>query len=134
VAKLEGQWWFDRELYGHLSMAEAPQAVPRDAWQYRLLLRLPDFLQETDLLQARASVIARKPLPHQEQVHWFPVAAHRAVQLLHLGPFDREPETLARIQQFLQDQGLSLGGPHREIYLSDPSEEEPRMEIAWSIR
>lgn len=30
--------------------------------------------------------------------------------------------------------GRELDGPPREIYLSDPSQEEPRMEIAWPIR
>jgi DNA-binding transcriptional MerR regulator len=30
--------------------------------------------------------------------------------------------------------GRELDGPPREIYLSDPSREEPRMEIAWPIR
>ena len=30
--------------------------------------------------------------------------------------------------------GRELDGPPREIYLSDPAREEPRMEIAWPIR
>ena len=33
-----------------------------------------------------------------------------------------------------KQRGRELDGPPREIYLSDPSKEEPRMEIAWPIR
>ena len=33
-----------------------------------------------------------------------------------------------------QERGRELAGPPREIYLSDPAHEEPRMEIAWPIR
>jgi DNA-binding transcriptional MerR regulator len=33
-----------------------------------------------------------------------------------------------------KQRGRELDGPPREIYLSDPSHEEPRMEIAWPIR
>jgi DNA-binding transcriptional MerR regulator len=33
-----------------------------------------------------------------------------------------------------KESGRELDGPPREIYLSDPAREEPRMEIAWPIR
>lgn len=46
------------------------------------------------------------------------------VQMLHLGPFDAEPATVAVMDRYLAEQGLlkDVGGerPHHEIYLSDP--------------
>lgn len=119
VPKLEAQWWFDHQVYGHFPMAEAPQSVPREAWHYRLLIRLPDYLSGPDLLSAQHAAMDRKGLPCLAEVSWFDIPAIRAAQILHLGPFDREPETLLRLQQFLQKNNLVMAGPHHEIYLSD---------------
>ncbi len=42
------------------------------------------------------------------------------VQMLHVGPYSNEPETVALMQRFAQEEGLSFHGLHHEIYLSDP--------------
>lgn len=49
----------------------------------------------------------------------FSKPAGRAVQMLHTGPFDREPESLRQMQEFIEERGLRRDGPHHEIYLSD---------------
>lgn len=45
------------------------------------------------------------------------------VQTLHIGPFDDEPETVARMDEFLKENGyendFSNERRHHEIYLSD---------------
>src|SRR4051812_34303009 len=45
VPKLEGLWYFDPGKYSGVSISEAPQKIPRDQWEYRLLIRLPDFVR-----------------------------------------------------------------------------------------
>jgi hypothetical protein len=45
--------------------------------------------------------------------------------MLHTGPYDREPETVARMQAFAAEQGYRFDGLHHEIYLSDPRRVAP---------
>jgi hypothetical protein len=39
--------------------------------------------------------------------------------MLHTGPFDNEPETLAKLNDFITANALGRNGLHHEIYLSD---------------
>ena len=49
----------------------------------------------------------------------------RCVQMLHVGPYEREHETIAKMKSFAEQKGLQLVGPHHEIYLSDPRRVPP---------
>lgn len=49
------------------------------------------------------------------------------VQTLHVGPFSTEPETVARLRDFMMKQGLRICGTHREIYLSDLGRTLPEL-------
>lgn len=41
------------------------------------------------------------------------------VQMMHHGPLEDEPGTVAIMNRFMADQGLEYNGGHHEIYLSD---------------
>ena len=47
------------------------------------------------------------------------------VQALHVGPYDRERETIRLMQTFAEQKGYRFVGPHHEIYLSDPRRVAP---------
>ena len=51
------------------------------------------------------------------------------VQCMHIGPFDDEPETVARMDRFLDENGyendFSEERLHHEIYLSDARKVAP---------
>ena len=49
----------------------------------------------------------------------------RCIQVLHVGPYEREGETVALLAEFASAQGLAFHGRHHEIYLSDPRRVEP---------
>jgi hypothetical protein len=49
----------------------------------------------------------------------------RSVQMLHLGPYDREQPTVDAMQNFAAAEGLALHGLHHEIYLSHPRRVAP---------
>lgn len=119
VPKLEGLWWFDESQYGGLTMEEAPVKIPREVWQYRLLLRMPDFVGAADVESAKRTVISKKRIAVAHSVGIFEMTEGRAVQMLHKGAFDREPETLKRMALFMQENNLHRNGLHHEIYLSD---------------
>jgi hypothetical protein len=53
------------------------------------------------------------------------LAEGRCVQMLHVGPYDRECETIAVMKAFAEKQQLGFPGKHHEIYLSDPRRVPP---------
>lgn len=119
VSKLEGLWWFDTEKYKDIPMAETPGRVPREEWYYRLLIRLPDFVSEADVASVIEAVLAKKPLTAAGAVSFYTMHEGKCVQMLHVGPFEKEPESLALIMAFSEKEGLVQNGLHHEIYLSD---------------
>lgn len=119
VPKLEGLWWYDEELHKGLTIDEAPQKVKRSEWEYRLMIRMPDFVTAEVIEQMVANTAAKKLLPKVNDIHLFFLEEGKCVQALHVGPFDKEPETLNRINDFIQSNNFSRNGLHHEIYLSD---------------
>ena len=47
------------------------------------------------------------------------------VQALHVGPYATEAATIDRMVEFAGREGLTVVGPHHEIYLSDPRRSRP---------
>lgn len=119
VSKLEGQWWYDEQRFGTPSMEDAPKAIPRSEWEYRLLIRMPDFVTEAQVSAATKAVVQKKGIAGAAQVSLLELNEGRVVQMLHVGPFDKEPETLAQMMAFMREKGMQKNGLHHEIYLSD---------------
>jgi hypothetical protein len=119
VARLEALWWFDEEQYSNVTMEEAPTAVPRSEWLYRLLIRMPDYVTKHDVTSATQTVITKKEIHLAGEVELYTMTEGKAVQMLHVGPFDKEPETLKEMMTFIQARNFKKNGFHHEIYLSD---------------
>ncbi len=47
------------------------------------------------------------------------------VQMLHVGPYARECETVSLMKAFAEAKGYKLAGAHHEIYLSAPPRVPP---------
>jgi hypothetical protein len=47
------------------------------------------------------------------------------MQILHVGPYSKEPETIHRMREFAKENGYGLRGKHHEIYLGDPRRSAP---------
>lgn len=119
VSKLEALWWFDEEKYPGMNMANCAVEVPRSEWSYRLLVRLPEYVQEADVPTAIQTVITKKNIELAKQVEYFSMTEGKCVQMLHVGSFATEPETLQQILAFCEQNKLGKNGLHHEIYLSD---------------
>ncbi len=119
VAKLEGLWWFDDAKYGHISMDDAPQKIPRSEWEYRMLIRMPDFVTAQAISQAKQQAVTKKGIALANAVELYPMNEGLCIQMLHMGPFATEPESLQLIKEFSEVNGLLKNGLHHEIYLSD---------------
>jgi hypothetical protein len=119
VAKLEGLWWFDETKYKSVSISEAPKKIPRSEWEYRLLIRLPDYVTDQAVKTSVKAVIEKNQLQLANDVRFFKMTEGKAVQMLHIGPFDREPESLEKMNEFMRANTFEKNGLHHEIYLSD---------------
>ena len=119
VAKLEGLWWFNEEKWGIPVSPGIPANVPRSEWEYRLLIRMPEYVVREYIREAVLQAIAEKPNPYLQAVELFETAQETVVQVLHVGPFHEEPESLEKIWGYMADHGLEKAGHHHEIYLSD---------------
>ncbi len=113
VTKLEGLWWGERR--GRLLIDE-----PKSRWRWKLMIRVPPFISETDRRPALALLRSRGKDPLVGQVKLETLREGRCVQILHLGPYDAEHESIGRMMALVREQGRRPRGRHHEIYLSDP--------------
>ncbi len=119
VCKLEAIWWADGCSDGDFSK------VPKEQWRWQLIIRTPDFIDDGALSAAADKILAKGKCPEIVDVRLEELDEGRCVQMLHVGPYEDEPETMAVMRAFAEEQGLAFAGRHHEIYLSDPRRVEP---------
>lgn len=112
VPKLQGLWWGPHEDVSFLD-------EPPEAWYWKLMLRVPDFVSAGDLKATAARLRERKKPPEFERIELEGLEEKRCVQMLHIGPYAEEPASIERMKAFAREKGLVYHGPHHEIYLSD---------------
>jgi hypothetical protein len=113
VCKLEAQYWCgaDGGDFSH---------VPKEQWCWKLLIRTPDFVTQEELDKAMVALLSKGKSPTVREVRLESLAEGLCVQMLHVGPYDREPESIALMKVCAEEEGLHFHGRHHEIYLSDP--------------
>ena len=117
VPKLEGLWWVE----GNRPALE----VPRNEWRWKLLIRMPEFATRAMMLSIQPEVAGKKNNELIQNISFEQLAEGKCVQIMHVGPYSTEPETIKALKMFMAENGLSLNGLHHEIYLSDPRKTEP---------
>ena len=117
VCKLEGLWWSE-------SAANFAK-LPKDQWLWKMLIRTPDFIKDDDLRQSVAVLLKRGKGEDVKRVRLESLAEGRCVQMLHVGPYEKECETVAGMKALAEKQQLVFSGKHHEIYLSDPRRVPP---------
>jgi hypothetical protein len=117
VPKLEGLWWVE----GNKPALE----VPRSDWYWKLLIRMPEFVTEGIMLSVQPEVAKKKKNELICEISFEKITEGRCVQIMHIGPYSTEPETINKLMAFIDESGLSVNGLHHEIYLSDPRKTEP---------
>ncbi len=117
VLPLEGDW--RAEDMAAFSLGK------RDEWLWTLYIVQPDAVTEIAALEAIAAAARKKPGRAAERVRFIETPAHRAAHVMHVGPYATEAPTIARLHAFIESNGATLSGKHREIYLSDPRRVAP---------
>ncbi len=98
----------------------------KDNWTYTLLILQPELI--TPLLFTAALDQLRKKKgerPAFARLRLEQFQEGRCIQVMHIGPYANEPATIARMDEFAQQNGYSLHGRHHEIYLGDPLRTQP---------
>lgn len=92
------------------------------------LIRLPDFVSEADFEWA-AREAGRKKGIDCSAAEFLTIDEGLCVQIMHIGSYDSEPQSVALMDKFLAENGyvndISEVRPHHEIYLSDPNKTVP---------
>ena len=100
----------------------------KEDFQWVSVIRLPDFVREEDFRWA-VSEAERKKKEDFSKVEFLTVDEGLCVQCMHIGPYDDEPATVARMDRYLEENGyvndFSDTRMHHEIYLSDPRKQAP---------
>jgi hypothetical protein len=118
VCKLEAQYWAG-ECGADFGK------TPPEQWRWKLMIRTPEFMGTKELRSAAASLAAKGKGADVDRVQLETVREGRCVQVLHVGPYDREPESIERMRTSAAEKKYDFKGPHHEIYLSDPRRAAP---------
>ena len=117
LGPLEGEWWTED---GH------PVTEARgDLWRWKLMLRVPDFVDGFLVKLVRQSVVERKRIDRAADVMLEGVPQERCVQVLHVGPYATEQADIRRLDDLIVREGLTRTGHHREVYLNNPRQVAP---------
>ncbi len=94
-------------------------------WTYSMMIRTPDFISETELLEAQQTLIEKGKTPCVKALQLETLDEGLCVQMLHVGPYENEGETVEIMKAHALEHGLKLYGRHHEIYISDPRRVPP---------
>ena len=112
VPKLEGLWWVESD--------KPALEVPRGEWRWKLLIRMPKFVTSDIVEKVKTDVIKKKGIELAEEIMFEKITEGKCVQIMHVGPYSTEPESLLKVRKMMEKKKLVENGFHHEIYLSDP--------------
>ncbi len=115
VPPLEGLWYQDG--------SDVMDYSRKQDLHFISMIRLPDFVTEEDFRWA-VSEAEKKKKQDFSPVEFFTYDEGLCVQCMHIGSYDSEPETVAKMSEYMTENGyaadFSEARLHHEIYLSDP--------------
>lgn len=120
VPPLEGFWWQEG--------IDGVDYTDKASFHWISMIRLPDFVTRDDFSWA-VEEAARKKKLDCSSAEFLTVNEGLCVQILHQGPYDEEPATVAVMDAYLEANGycndFSPERLHHEIYLSDARKVAP---------
>lgn len=121
VPPLEGFWWME---------GGAPDVDYRNksGFNWISIIRVPEFVTEEVFAWAKEEAQRKKRID-TSLAELITVSEGLCVQCLHIGSYNEEPATVAKMDRYLLEQGyendISDLRRHHEIYLSDPRKVSP---------
>lgn len=118
IMTLEGLWWFDDPNASF-------DSVPREEWNWKSMIRQPDLITAEMVKEAKTQAKAKKGLEEIDSVVLEKFHEGMSAQIMHIGPYSEEGETIAELHRFIEENGYKMRGHHHEIYMSDPRRTAP---------
>ncbi len=132
VPPLEGFWWQGEQhpvdavvrtdRAGRREDGKGVDYRNKDAFNWISVIRLPDFVTKKDFDWAVETASKKKKMDCSK-AEFLTVEEGLCVQMMHIGPFDNEPESVAIMDAFLKEHGyendITSERLHHEIYMSD---------------
>ena len=120
VPPLEGFWWQNH--------VDGVDYSDKSSFHWISVIRLPDFVTRKDFDWAVQTATKKKKLDCSS-AEFLTIEEGLCVQMIHLGPFDHEPETVALMDTYLKENGyvtdITDVRLHHEIYMSDARKVAP---------
>ena len=120
VPPLEGFWWQEN--------SDGIDYRNKETFHWISVIRLPDFITKEDFDWAVETATKKKKMDCSK-AEFYTIEEGLSVQIMHIGPFDDEPATVAIMDQYLADNGfendMTATRLHHEIYLSDARKVAP---------
>lgn len=114
VPPLEGFWW-QENIFG-------VDYSDKSTFHWISVIRVPDFISEKDFDWAVEMAKNKKKIDCSS-AEFITIEEGLCVQIMHIGPFDEEPKSVAIMDEFLEKNGyvndMNAERLHHEIYLSD---------------
>ncbi len=114
VPPLEGFWWQDN--------VDGFDYNDKSSFNWISVIRLPDFITKKDFDWAVETATRKKKLDCSS-AEFITIDEGLCVQIMHIGPFDNEPATIALMDGYLAENAyvndFSQTRLHHEIYMSD---------------
>jgi len=124
VPPLEGFW----TIFG-FSVDDAVKPIDKDKFVWTSAIRQPDFISDEVVEAAKEKLAKKKPHLDVSKARLESIAEGKCVQVLHVGPYDDEPATIKKMEQFAEESGYAMdvseSRRHHEIYLSDARKTAP---------
>ena len=120
VPPLEGFWWQEG--------IDGIEYSDKSTFCWISVIRLPDFITQADFDWAVETASKKKKIDCSS-TEFLTIDEGLCVQIMHIGPYDNEPASVALMDRFLEENGyendLSVTRLHHEIYLSDARKVAP---------
>ena len=121
VPPLEGLWWMREE--------DGVDFTRKDGFYWISMIRQPEFVTEAVFEEAKQKLLKKKPELNFDRTRLVRWTEGLCCQVMHTGPYDDEPATLSRLEQFIAENGCvpdyTESRKHHEIYLGDPRRTAP---------
>lgn len=119
VFPLEGVWDISEE-------GKSQNNLNKNELIYTIMIKQPDFVTEEIAIKAIEIVKKKKPHPLLDNVVFNSAQDGLCVQMLHIGAYDDESNSFARMKEYCEKNNLKrITKVHREIYISDARKTEP---------
>jgi hypothetical protein len=117
VMPLEALWWM-------ADMSDFDMEA-KDRWAWTAMIMQPEPVTADLFAQAVKELAGKKDLPALSRMRSERLHEGLSAQVLHVGPYADEAPTVARLHDFIRENGYALRGKHHEVYLGDPRRTAP---------